>query len=165
MAKAAGAVTIITSSSDEKLKYVREKYGVDYCINYKKTPAWGAEVKNITGGRGVDHVLETGGSGTIKQSLEAVAPGGVVSIVGFLSPAPSDKMPDVTTLTMSKGAILRGIRVGSRQLLEQAVQFIGAHNLPIPVEKTFNFSRKDIVQAYTYASSGEHLGKVCINVP
>ena len=38
LAKAAGATTIITSSSDEKLAYVKEKYGVDHVINYKKTP-------------------------------------------------------------------------------------------------------------------------------
>lgn len=40
IAKAAGAVTVITSSSDEKLKFVHEKYGADHVINYKTTPDW-----------------------------------------------------------------------------------------------------------------------------
>jgi NADPH:quinone reductase-like Zn-dependent oxidoreductase len=38
LARAAGAITIITSSSDEKLEFVEEKYGVDHVINYKKLP-------------------------------------------------------------------------------------------------------------------------------
>jgi NADPH:quinone reductase-like Zn-dependent oxidoreductase len=39
---------------------------VDHTINYKTTPEWAAEAKKITGGRGVDYILENGGSGTIK---------------------------------------------------------------------------------------------------
>ncbi|KAI9833932.1 MAG: hypothetical protein M1819_003441 [Sarea resinae] len=69
-AKAAGATTIITSSSDEKLEYVKSKFGVDYTINYKTHPDWAAEVQRITSGQGVDHIIEVGGVGTIQQSLE-----------------------------------------------------------------------------------------------
>jgi len=63
-AKAAGATTIITSSSDEKLEHVKSKFGADYTINYKTHPNWAAEVQRITGGQGVDHVIEIGGVGT-----------------------------------------------------------------------------------------------------
>lgn len=163
LAKAAGATTIITSSSDEKLQYVQEKYGADYTINYKATINWAEEVQKITQGRGVDYILENGGSGTIKQSLEAVAYGGNISVIGFLSAATQDKMPDVAGLALAKGAVVRGIMVGSKQLLEDTVRFIGAHNLPVPVEKTFKFNRDQVVEAYSYLASGQHTGKVCID--
>ncbi|ETI29835.1 hypothetical protein F443_23047, partial [Phytophthora nicotianae P1569] len=226
MAKAAGATTIITSSSDEKLQFVKEKFGVEYTINYRKTPEWAAEapvvspapplrasngslcirvvaydefvryeeqlrlddrplhpipvllgpnetmveyerdfelwlaIRNVsleslqghpgverlfrldhsnsrymelrrqycgtktqpvsyeergppdkwrhneemewaaeanrfTNGRGVDVVIETGGSGTIAQSMEAIKPGGQIAVIGFLFRAKQEEMPDV----------------------------------------------------------------------
>jgi NADPH:quinone reductase-like Zn-dependent oxidoreductase len=164
LAKAAGAKTIITSSSDEKLQYVQEKYGVDYTINYKKTPNWAAEAQKITEGNGVDYILENGGSGTIKQSIEAIAYGGIISVIGFLAAASQGQMPDVAALALGKGAIVRGIITGSKQQLDEVVQFIGAKNLDLPVEKTFKFSRDQVVEAYAYLVSGQHIGKVCIEL-
>ncbi|KAJ5666117.1 uncharacterized protein N7477_008565 [Penicillium maclennaniae] len=163
LAKAAGATTIITSSSDEKLQLVKEKYGADYGINYKKTPDWASEARKITGGQGVDYILENGGSGTIKQSLEAIAFGGVISVIGFLSAAPQEEMPDVASLALGKGAVVRGIMVGSKQQMEEAIQFIGQRNLPVPVEKTFKFGRDQVVEAMNYLVGGQHIGKVCID--
>ncbi|KAG1691748.1 hypothetical protein DVH05_026122 [Phytophthora capsici] len=101
IAKAAGAVTIITSSSDGKLKFVQENFGAEHVINYKTDPNWAAEANKITHGRGVDFVLENGGSGTIKQSIEACAPDGIITVIGFLSPAKQEDMPDVAVLSSS----------------------------------------------------------------
>ncbi|KAH0525669.1 hypothetical protein TsFJ059_008013 [Trichoderma semiorbis] len=164
LAKAAGARTIITSSSDEKLAYVKEKYGVDHTINYKVHPEWAQEVQNITQGNGVDYIFENGGSGTIKQSIDCIAYGGVISIIGFLSIAKQKDMPDVAALALSKGCIVRGITVGSKQLLEECVRFVGSHNLDIPVEKTFSFTEEGVRAAYKYLSEGQHIGKVCIDL-
>ncbi|KAL1631431.1 hypothetical protein SLS54_000191 [Diplodia seriata] len=164
LAKAAGATTIITSSSDEKLKHVQARYGADHVINYKKTPDWAAEAQRITGGRGVDFVLENGGAGTIKQSIEAIAMGGIISVIGFLASIPQSEMPDVALLALSKNAVVRGIMVGSKQMLEDMVRFVGERGLDIPVEKTFGFTRDEVVKAYEYLESAQHIGKVCINV-
>jgi NADPH:quinone reductase-like Zn-dependent oxidoreductase len=163
LAKAAGARTIITSSSDEKLQHVKAHYGVDYTINYKTTPNWAAEAQKITKGEGVDFILENGGSGTIKQSIDAIAYGGVISVIGFLSAAKQEEMPDVAGLALSKGAVVRGIMIGSKQQLEDATRFIGTHNLSVAVEKTFKFSRDGVVEALSYLASGQHIGKVCID--
>lgn len=154
----------MTSSSDEKLQAIKQKYGVDHTINYNKYPNWASEVKRITGGQGVDAVLEVGGVGTVEQSLESVTWGGTVSLIGFLSPLAEDKMPNVAFQTLAKGAILRGILAGSKQQLEEAVKFIGAQNLPVPVDRIFPFTREGIVEAYEYVASGKHIGKVCINL-
>ncbi|KEF54031.1 uncharacterized protein A1O9_09826 [Exophiala aquamarina CBS 119918] len=106
-AKAAGATAIITSSSDEKLDYVKKKYGVDHTINYKTRPQWAMEVNRITHGEGVDNVLEVGEVGTVEQSIDSVAWGGVTSVIGFLSSLDDEKMPNGAFQTLAKGAILR----------------------------------------------------------
>jgi NADPH:quinone reductase-like Zn-dependent oxidoreductase len=148
LAKAAGATTIITSSSDEKLKLVKEKYGPDYVINYKTTPDWAAEAKRVTGGRAVDHVFENGGSGTVKQSIDCIVMGGIISVIGFLSDANQEEMPDVAGLALSKGCIVRGITVGSKQLLEDMVRFFVNRELRPPVDKVFGFSTEEVIAAY-----------------
>ncbi|KAG9185259.1 hypothetical protein G6011_07803 [Alternaria panax] len=152
LAKAAGAVTIITSSSDDKLAQVQKRYGVDYTINYKSTPNWSQEVLKITNNHGADFILKNGGAGTIAQSIDA----------GSLPLVCEEKMPDVAALALSKGAIVRGIMVGSKQRLEDAARFVTYENLNVPVEKVFGFGREDVVSAFEYLVSGQHIGKVCI---
>ncbi|EEY54733.1 uncharacterized protein PITG_08266 [Phytophthora infestans T30-4] len=134
IAKAAGATTIITSSSDEKLKFVQEKFVVN----------------QITSGRGVDFVLENGGSGTITQSIEAIAVGGVISVIGFLSPEKQEDMPDLTVLLLGKGCIVRGISLGSQQQLRAL--------------KTFGFNREEVFAAFDYLQTGRHIGKIGIEI-
>jgi NADPH:quinone reductase-like Zn-dependent oxidoreductase len=59
LAKAVGARVIATTSSKEK----EEKYkalGVDDVINYRETPEWSKKVRELTGGEGVERVLEVG---------------------------------------------------------------------------------------------------------
>lgn len=164
LAKAAGAITIITSSSDEKLKHVQETYGADHLINYKSNPEWSKEVLKITEGRGADIVIETGGAGTIAQSIDAVAYGGIVAVIGFLSQCPQEKMPDVAALALGKGAIVRGIMIGSKQQLDDVTRFVTSKNLQLPVEKEFGFTRVEVIKAYEHMESGQHVGKICIKV-
>ena len=143
---------------------MKKKYGVDHIINYKTHPKWAEEVQKITQGNGVDYIFDNGGSGTIKQSVEAIAFGGVISVIGFLSAAKQEDMPDVAGLALSKGCVVRGIIVGSKQLLEECVRFVGSHNLDIPVEKTFSFTEEGVKAAYKYLSEGQHTGKICIDI-
>ena len=164
LAKTAGAKTIITSSSDEKLAYVQKTYGADAVINYKKHPAWSDKVQRLTNGRGVDYILENGGVGTIAESIKSIAYGGMISVIGFLASCPQDRMPDVAGLALSKGACVRGIMVGSKQQLEDVTRFVVEKELPVPVEKEFGFSRDEVVKALEYMTSGQHIGKVCLNV-
>ncbi|GAB1194246.1 hypothetical protein APSETT444_003490 [Aspergillus pseudonomiae] len=164
LAKAAGATTIITSSSDEKLAFVKEKYGVDYTINYKKHPEWSKEALRFTNGEGVDYIFENGGSGTIGESLNTVKMGGNISVIGFLSQAEQSKMPDVASLALAKGAVVRGIVVGSTQLLQEVTRFVARKELRLPVDKVFEFTEESIIEAYEYMASGSQIGKVCIKV-
>ena len=164
LAKAAGAKTIITSSSDEKLAYVQKTYGADHTVNYKTTPNWSQEVLKITNGHGADFILENGGAGTIAQSIDAVAYGGNIAVIGFLAGCPQEKMPDVAALALGKGAVVRGIMVGSKQQLEDVMRFVTSQNLKVPVERVFGFEREEVVKAFEYLVSGQHIGKICIKV-
>jgi NADPH:quinone reductase-like Zn-dependent oxidoreductase len=115
-------------------------------------------------GHGADFILENGGTGTIAQSINAVAYGGNIAVIGFLASCPQDKMPDIAALALSKGAVVRGIMVGSKQQLEDVTRFVTARNLNMPVEKEFGFERSEVVAAFEYLVSGQHIGKVCITV-
>jgi NADPH:quinone reductase-like Zn-dependent oxidoreductase len=141
---------------------VQKKYGADYTINYKTQPNWAAEANKLTGGEGVDFILENGGSGTIKQSIDCIKMGGIIAVIGFLSAAKQEDMPDVAGLALSKGCIVRGITVGSKQLLEELVRFVVSKELQPPVEKTFGFSMEEVSAAYDYMQGGTHIGKICI---
>ncbi|VUC32081.1 unnamed protein product [Clonostachys rosea] len=164
VARAAGARTIITSSSDAKLRYVQNTYGADYIINYKTTPAWSQEVLDITHGLGADYVFENGGAGTIAESIKAVAYGGSIAVIGFLASCPQDRMPDVAALALAKGALIRGIMIGSKEHLQNVTKFFVSKNLTVPVEKEFGFTRDEIIEALGYMATGQHIGKVCIKV-
>lgn len=166
LAKAAGATTIITSSSDEKLEFVQSRFGPDYTINYKKTPDWAAEVLRITNGKGVDHVIEVGGPGTMQQSLSAVRQGGLISVVGFIAgdAAAQEQNAGLTMTVLNKGCIVRGVLAGSKQQFEEAVRFMDARGLELPVDKIFAFNRDEIIAALKYVESGAHIGKVCIMI-
>ena len=83
-AKAAGARVIATSSSDEKLEKLK-RLGVDAVINYKAVPNWGQKAKELTDGRGVDHVIEVGGPDTLMQSIAACRTGGHIALIGVLT--------------------------------------------------------------------------------
>lgn len=164
LAKAAGATTIITSSSDEKLKFVKEHFNPDHCINYTKTPDWASEAVRLTGGKGVNHIVEIGGSGTIQQSLSAIAQGGVISIIGYLSQGDALKVSDLLLLTLGKEAVVRGIQIGPKSMLDDVVTLVTGRNLRFHIAKEFKFHRDDIVAAYTALASGKHIGKICILV-
>lgn len=144
--------------------HVQETYGADHVINYKTTPNWSEEVLKITKGHGADFIFENGGAGTITQSINAVAYGGSIAVIGFLSPCPQDQMPDVAALALSKGAVVRGIIVGSKQHLEEVTRYVIARELSVPVEKEFGSGRDDIIAAFEYLTSGTHVGKVCIRM-
>src|SRR3954468_8971881 len=113
-ARLAGARVIITSSSDEKLARAKE-LGASEGINYRPTPGWDRAVLDLTGGTGVDHVIELGGAGTLPLSLKAVRMGGTINLIGVLTGvgAESNPMP-----ILMKAVRVQGIFVGHRAMFE-----------------------------------------------
>jgi NADPH:quinone reductase-like Zn-dependent oxidoreductase len=155
LAKMHGARVIATSSSDEKLARVR-KLGADETINYKKTPDWDKEVSRLTGGAGVDHVIEVGGAGTLAKSVNAARTEGIVYVIGVL--ASGGGLDHVRVLM--KGIRLQGIMVGSRQMFEEMNRAISANGLKPVIDRTFPF--EEAREALKYMESGSHFGKIVI---
>jgi NADPH:quinone reductase-like Zn-dependent oxidoreductase len=154
-ARLAGARTIITSSSNDKLKRARE-LGASEGINYKETPEWGDKVRELTGGRGVDHVVEVGGAGTLGQSLRAVRMSGRISLIGVLSGGgQANPMP-----ILMKNVRVQGIFVGSREMFESMNRAITANQLRPVVDRVFSFA--EAPAALRYMESAAHFGKICI---
>lgn len=155
-ARLAGARVLITSSSNEKLERAR-KLGASECINYKEVPEWGDKVRELTGGRGVDLVVEVGGAGTLGQSLRAVRMGGQISLIGVLSGVTqaANPMP-----ILMKNVRVQGIFVGSREMFEAMNRAIVLHQLRPVVDRVFPFA--EAVEAFRYMESAAHFGKICI---
>ena len=156
LAKAAGATVISTSSSNEKLEKLKA-LGADHLINYKETPEWGAAAMAATGGRGVDAVVEIGGSGTMPQSIVSCAIGGHISLIGVLAGIAGD-VP--TALAMSKNVCIQGLTVGSRQDQGDMIAAIDANPFEPVIDSTFPL--EGIAAAFTHQMSQKHFGKICL---
>jgi NADPH:quinone reductase-like Zn-dependent oxidoreductase len=157
-AKMGGARVIITSSDDAKLERAKE-LGADDTVNYKTTPDWDQEVLKLTNGRGVDHVVEVGGAGTLAKSFASVGFRGQISLIGVLSGREGDTNPHPLML---KNACLTGIFVGSRTMFEQMNEAIAINEMQPVVDKAFPFEAA--ADAFAYQLSGSHFGKVVISV-
>ncbi|KAG3082874.1 hypothetical protein PI125_g19867 [Phytophthora idaei] len=164
LAKAAGAVTIVTSSSNEKLKFVKEKFGVDHVVNYRTTPNWAEEVRRFTNGEGADYVIEIGGAGTIEQSIKATASGGMIAVIGYLADIKQEDMPNVPLLALIHGCALRGVQAGSKQLTTELVKFVTRKTVQPYIHETFGFTQDEVMAAFEMQNSGKHIGKVGIAV-
>jgi NADPH:quinone reductase-like Zn-dependent oxidoreductase len=155
-AKLMGATVIATSSSDQKIEHLKA-LGATHTINYKSDPEWGATVRRLTGGQGVDHVVETGGPGTLPQSIVAVRTGGRIGLIGTLTRQQGD-LP--LSLMMVKNARLQGILVGSRRQQQEMVRGIEATGLRPVIDRTFGLD--GLADAFKYEESGKHFGKICL---
>jgi len=157
-AKMMGAVTIVTSSSDEKLASARA-LGADHTINYKQYPNWADQVLDRTDGRGVDHVIEVGGPDTLPQSINACRIGGHIAFIGVLTGF-SGQIPTVALLTHQ--ARLQGLQVGNRQQQIEMIRALDANDMKPIIDKTF--ALQDLIEAFRYEASGAHFGKICLEV-
>ena len=156
LAVAFGLRTLITSSSDEKLKRAKQ-LGAWQGINYRTHPDWDEVAREITGGRGVDHVLELVGGDNLARSVNALAPEGRLSLIGLLG-ATQSMLP--TLPFMRKHLRLFGVAVGHRRAFERmnaAIEHIGIK--PV-IDSVYGF--EDAHQAFKRLDEGA-FGKIVID--
>jgi len=151
----AGARTIITSSSDEKLAKARE-LGAHGTVNYRTTPEWHIPVREITGGRGVDHIVEIGGATTIPESLQSVRQGGRIALIGAVAGAGMADIGGAGTRRVS----IEGVYVGPRDMFAEMNRALELHGTTPIIDATFGF--EDAPAAYAHMSAQGHFGKVVI---
>ncbi len=162
----AGAKVIVTSSSPEKLAASLE-LGAAWGVDYRANPDWDAEVLRLTGGEGVDHVIET--AGDLERSVGCLRVGGLVSLVGYTSQLALDA-PDAPPLTYSASVIavlvrnarLQALSCAPRESWERMYRAMDAAKLRPVIDSVFPF--EESIDAFRRLESGEHRGKVCIQV-
>lgn len=159
LAKMMGATVMVTSSSDAKLERARA-LGADHTLNYRSEPEWAKAVRQWTGGRGVDHVLEIGGPGTLPQSIKAVRLGGHIALIGILTGV-AGQVP--TLLMMARQVRLQGIVVGSRRQQQEMVRAFEANPSVRPViDRSFPLAA--LAEAFRYEEAAGHFGKIGVEI-
>ena len=158
IAKAMGAHVIATSSSDDKLDRVCA-LGADAVINYRTTPDWGAKMRDLTGGRGVDHVVEVGGAGTLAQSIVAARDNGHIALIGVLT-GREGMVP--TGLMMRQQQRLHGLIVGSRRQQQDLVAALETTGIRPVIDRVF--ALENLRDAFELQARGGHFGKIGVSI-
>ena len=155
-ARMAGCRVIATTSQESKVAKLKA-LGASDIINYREHENWDQRVMELTEGRGVDCVVEVGGAGTLQRSLNALARGGKIGLIGVMTQGTSNPH----TL-MLKAGHLHGILVGDRDLFVQMNAAIEANGIQPVIEQVYAF--EDAREAFNKAASGQFIGKVVISI-
>ncbi len=126
-------------------------------VNYRTNPEWQVEVLELTGGGGVQHVLEIGGEGTRLKALEALGNGGHMALIGGLEGF-GGAIP-VSGL-FAKDASVTAYHVGSRADFERMNAFIAGHGIRPIIDRVFDFEDAD--EAFDFFLNGDFMGKIVI---
>jgi NADPH:quinone reductase-like Zn-dependent oxidoreductase len=180
IASALGATVISTSSSQSKLSFA-QSLGATHTINYATTPDWELEVLKLTGGKGVDHVIETGGAGTLMKSLAATRAGGQITLLGILTPnekigegfvpgvlfgAKTSKCSFLYAFSFhdcfSDHFAVRGQTGFSRDALSELSAFVAAHGIKPVIAREFAF--EDMVGAFEALQKQDSVGKIVVKI-
>lgn len=157
-AKAHGAEVIVTSSSDAKLERAK-RLGADHLINYATTPEWSKPVHDLTGGRGVDHVIEVGGANTLAESLRSVRLGGHISLIGVLSGYAQElSIPEM----FRTNARIQGVTVGNRDHFEDMCRAMAVNRIHPVVDR--GFALAEARDAFRLMEAGGHFGKIVVDL-
>lgn len=151
-----GARSIVTSSSDAKLARAKA-LGATHTINYVKTRVWHPVVRELNGGRGIDHVVEVGGPDSFMQSLQAIRMGGQIHMIGYVG----SKVGEINPLEiLYRRAVVRGIPIGSRESFEHMNRAISLHKMRPVVDRIFPWT--EARAALQYMREGKHFGKIVL---
>jgi NADPH:quinone reductase-like Zn-dependent oxidoreductase len=157
-ARMMGCRVIATSSGEDKLERLGA-LGAHHLINYRSEPKWGEKALALTGGRGVDLVVDVGGPGTIPQSVRALAFGGSISMIGVLT-GYAGEVP--TAELFQKNAAIKGITVGNRRHQLDMIAAVEANDLRPVIDSSYPLEH--LADAFRHQQSQRHFGKICVAI-
>lgn len=158
IAKLHGARVIATTSSADKARRLTG-LGADAVIDYRSTPDWPVVVRELTGGAGVDRVVDVGGLGTLGKSMRCLAADGHLSLVGNLS---NDLTPLEPTAFSGFVGTIRRIAVGSRAHHVALNRAFEVHRARPVIDRVFGFH--EAAAAFRHYAAGHTFGKVVVRV-
>ncbi|KAF4554494.1 Zinc-binding dehydrogenase-like protein 2 [Elsinoe fawcettii] len=166
LARRAGLKVILTSSSDEKLKKMREQFPHPplETVNYTTNTEWHEEVLRLTDGRGVDLVVEVGGASSLIKSMKCTRRGGIVSVVGYLSKTDAGLMDEFLSVSIDRRVIIRGINAGSKQDQDDLCAALTATRIRFDdiIDSVKPFEEAE--EAIEYIWQGKQVGKVVLRL-
>lgn len=157
LALALGAEVTVISRSEERLQRAKA-LGASGLINTSMAPEWSKQAAELSGGDGFDHILELIGGDNLRQSADALAPGGQISQIGFLK---SSEMILPALPLMLKRAVIQGITVGHRRAFDDLCRAVDRHQIKPVIDKIYDFS--DARTAFTHLERGP-FGKIVIHI-
>jgi NADPH:quinone reductase-like Zn-dependent oxidoreductase len=158
LAKAAGADVTIISRDLEKLERALA-LGADRGICSANEPEWGKKVRDATNG-GVDQVIDVLGGATITESLQAVRPGAIISLVGSSGGRRGATAPVSLLPAIMREVRLQGILVGPRSSFIAFVAALERSTIRPVIDSTFSFA--DARTAFEHLESGRVFGKIAL---
>jgi NADPH:quinone reductase-like Zn-dependent oxidoreductase len=156
LARAAGAEVFVTGRNAEKLARAAE-LGASHVTTAEA--GFGLTVRKLSGGDGVDLVIEVGGAGTLAESLRAVRASGTVALIGVA--ANVTEPPSLVPIVM-RNIRVQGILVGPRSTFERLVEMFERHTLRPVIDSVFPL--EETREAFEHLASGKHFGKICIEL-
>ena len=168
LAKAFGAIIYATAGSAEKCAACL-RLGADAAINHR-TQDFAAEVRRLTGGRGVDVILDMVGAGYFNRNLASLARDGRLVIIAFLLGAKVDEC-DLTPILLKRlvvtGSTLRPRTTAEKaaiaaELRERVWPLLNAGRCAPVIHAVFPLA--DVVGAHRLIESGTHIGKIVLEV-
>lgn len=188
LARTAGLLVILSSSSDEKLKKISDMFSTLplSTVNYARNPSWEEDVLGLTAGMGVDLVIENGGTGSLVKSMKCTRRGGMISQVGYLGKQDPQELVELLpflidrrvtlryvlrscrtsdmNIDMSANFGIRGINVGSKHDMEDLCAALSATQLHFNdvIDSVYSFDKAE--EAIEYIWQGKQVGKIVIRL-
>ncbi len=164
LAHRAGATVLATASSDEKLDRLKE-FGLDHGINYA-TGDFVAAARKLTGGSGVNLVVDSIGGHTLERSIEAAAYRGRIISVGAAGRDPY--RPDLRLLPPGNktltgvffGAELATSHARVHPMVQRHIEDVASGSLRIPIDRRFPLAQA--AAAHAYLESRQAFGRVLL---
>jgi len=153
-ARMAGARAIMTTTHASKRDRALE-LGADAVVTLSETADWPAQVRTLTAGRGVDHVVEVVGGANVAAAAQAARNGGQIHLIG----AQASGLVDPVQLRR-RNIVLRGIYVGSRVEFEAMNRAVALARYRPVIDQVFPFEAA--AEAYAHLRAQQHMGKVVI---
>ena len=155
MARLAGAAVYVVAGNPEKSERARQ-LGADVVLDRSQVD-WGKEIYKLTARRGVDVVVDNVGQATITTSMQAVARGGRIVIVGNTS-GPQAEI-DIRFI-FGKQISLIGSTMGSHQDFRDVIDLLWAGKIKPVIHQIMPLSEG--CDAYKLMEAGEHFGKIVL---
>ncbi|GLT77895.1 hypothetical protein SLA2020_494500 [Shorea laevis] len=165
IAKHYGATVFVTAGSEEKLAFCKD-LGADVCINYK-TEDFVTRIKEETGGRGVDVILDCVGAAYLQKNLNSLNLEGRLFMIGLMDGLATEVKLGVF---FAKRLTVQGATVRNRTLEEKAVivKEVEKNMWPVIVEGKVKpvvckyFPLVEAAEAHRHMESSKHVGKILL---